>query len=167
MQLAVLKVLFTTTLLLTLLEVTLAQSCQQLWVERNSYYKRHGYCFKTQQAIEYFGNGGCFIQNENEMPLTAAERNRIEQIEAQERSLDCREDDNPTPSLSDMTCDQLWFERNSLYQNNGYCFKSDRAIAIFGNRGCWVQNERAVQFTPTERARIEQIMQLERAKCGR
>ena len=41
-----------------------AQSCQQLWVERNSYYKRHGYCFKTQRAIAYFGNGGCIYHNE-------------------------------------------------------------------------------------------------------
>jgi hypothetical protein len=30
-----------------------AQTCQQLWVERNQYYKHHGYCFKTQRAIEY------------------------------------------------------------------------------------------------------------------
>jgi hypothetical protein len=26
-----------------------------LWVERNSYYKEAGYCFKTTRAISYFG----------------------------------------------------------------------------------------------------------------
>ena len=51
-----------------------AQTCQQLWVERNQYYKHHSYCFKSQRAIEYFGNGGCSINDENAVPLTPAER---------------------------------------------------------------------------------------------
>src|SRR5262245_26297621 len=67
-----------------------AQSCQQLWVERNSYYKAHGYCFKTQRAISYFGNGGCYIQDEGRVPLTPAERARIAQIERLERAYGCR-----------------------------------------------------------------------------
>jgi hypothetical protein len=54
-----------------------AQTCQQLWVERNQYYKNHGYCFKTQQAITYFGNGGCHIQDQNAVPLSPAERARV------------------------------------------------------------------------------------------
>jgi len=70
-------------------EAALAQSCQQLWVERNSYYKAHGYCFKTQRAIRYFGNRGCFIYNEEDVPLTGGERNRIAQIKAQERRFGC------------------------------------------------------------------------------
>jgi hypothetical protein len=36
-----------------------AQSCYDLWVERNAYYKRAGYCFRTPRAIAFFGNGGC------------------------------------------------------------------------------------------------------------
>jgi hypothetical protein len=36
-----------------------AQSCDDLWVERNQYYKDAGYCFHTQRAIRYFGNAGC------------------------------------------------------------------------------------------------------------
>jgi hypothetical protein len=36
-----------------------AQSCQDLWTERNGYYQANGYCFKTARAIRYFGNGGC------------------------------------------------------------------------------------------------------------
>ena len=38
-----------------------AQSCQQLWVERNSYYKRHGYCFKTQARHRLFRQCGLQI----------------------------------------------------------------------------------------------------------
>jgi hypothetical protein len=66
-----------------------AQSCQQLWVERNSYYKARGYCFKTDRAIDYFGNGGCRYQNEGQVPLTRGERNRIAEITRLERASGC------------------------------------------------------------------------------
>jgi hypothetical protein len=66
-----------------------AQTCAALWVERNSYYKRHGYCFRTTRAIRYFGNAGCYIVNEGAVPLTRGERARIAQIRAIERSLGC------------------------------------------------------------------------------
>jgi hypothetical protein len=66
-----------------------AQSCQQLWVERNSYYKARGYCFKTERAISYFGNGGCRYQDEGRVPLTRGERNRIAEITRIERANGC------------------------------------------------------------------------------
>jgi YARHG domain-containing protein len=66
-----------------------AQSCQQLWVERNSYYKARGYCFKTERAISYFGNGGCIYQDEDRVPLTQRERNRIAEIKRLERARGC------------------------------------------------------------------------------
>jgi hypothetical protein len=56
-----------------------AQSCPQLWVERNSYYKRNGYCFSTARAISYFGNGGCYINDMGAVPLSRGERARIAQ----------------------------------------------------------------------------------------
>jgi hypothetical protein len=66
-----------------------AQNCQALWVERNSYYKRAGYCFRTQRAIAWFGNGGCYITNQGSVPLSRGERNRIAQIVALERRYGC------------------------------------------------------------------------------
>ena len=66
-----------------------AQSCQQLWVERNSYYKARGYCFKTQRAIAYFGNSGCIYQDEDRVPLTQGERNRIAEIKRLEQAHGC------------------------------------------------------------------------------
>jgi YARHG domain-containing protein len=66
-----------------------AQSCQQLWVERNSYYKARGYCFKTPRAIAYFGNAGCYIHDESRVPFTQWERNRIDQIVRLERRFGC------------------------------------------------------------------------------
>jgi YARHG domain len=66
-----------------------AQSCQQLWVERNSYYKRAGYCFKTRRAIDYFGNGGCRYDSEGDLPLSPGERRRIAEISRLERAYGC------------------------------------------------------------------------------
>jgi YARHG domain len=38
--------------------------------------------------------------------------------------------------FDDYSCYQLWKERNSIYADNGYCFKSEKAIAVFGH-GCF------------------------------
>ncbi len=66
-----------------------AQSCQQLWVERNSYYKEAGYCFKTSRAISYFGNANCRYYNEASVPLSGAVRARIAEITRIERNYGC------------------------------------------------------------------------------
>jgi hypothetical protein len=61
------------------------QSCSDLWVERNTYYKQAGYCFKTARAISYFGNAGCLYDNENAVPLPPYARARIAEIARLER----------------------------------------------------------------------------------
>jgi len=38
--------------------------------------------------------------------------------------------------LSDMSCSELWYQRNKIYARNGYCFKTARARAEFGP-GCF------------------------------
>ena len=66
-----------------------AQSCQDLWVERNSYYKDAGYCFKTARAISYFGNAGCRYDDEASVPLSRRIRARIAEISRLERRFGC------------------------------------------------------------------------------
>ena len=66
-----------------------AQSCEALWVERNSYYKNAGYCFKTRRAISYFGNQGCMYDNEGSVPLPRGVRARIAEITSLERRNGC------------------------------------------------------------------------------
>jgi len=66
-----------------------AQSCQDLWVERNSYYKDAGYCFRTARAIEFFGNEGCIYDNERDVPLSRGVRARIAEIVRLERAYGC------------------------------------------------------------------------------
>ena len=65
------------------------QSCFDLWVERNSIYKRAGYCFKTARAIRYFGNAGCAYDDQADVPLGSGQRARIARIVRLERSLGC------------------------------------------------------------------------------
>lgn len=65
------------------------QSCQALWVERNSYYKDAGYCFKTARAISYFGNRGCMYDSEASVPLPPDIRARIAEITWLERRNGC------------------------------------------------------------------------------
>ena len=137
-----------------------AQTCQQLWIERNQYYKNHGYCFKTQQAIAYFGNGGCFITDQNQVPLSSAERARVNQIVQQERAMGCTEGGGGSTGLN---CQQLWVARNTIYKARGYCFKTQRAISYFGNGGCVYQNEGDIPFSAAERAQIAEYQAQERA----
>lgn len=67
-----------------------AQSCQQLWVQRNSIYKNAGYCFKSRRAIRYFGNGGCSYDSEAAVPLSGSQRARINRIRRLEAEYGCR-----------------------------------------------------------------------------
>lgn len=66
-----------------------AQSCESLWVERNTIYKEAGYCFKTPRAIAYFGNAGCTYDSEAAVPLTPYQRARIDEIVRIERRWGC------------------------------------------------------------------------------
>jgi len=35
-------------------------------------------------------------------------------------------------SLQGMSCDDLWYARNQVYADRGFCFKTQRARAAFG-----------------------------------
>ncbi len=67
-----------------------AQTCTQLWTERNQYYKDAGYCFKTARAIRYFGNAGCTVDKEDDLKLAPGVLARIDQITRLERTNGCR-----------------------------------------------------------------------------
>ena len=65
------------------------------------------------------------------------------------------------PTFAD-DCDELWAERNSIYKDRGYCFKTERAKAHFGNEGCKHDDEGAVPLTDRDRRRIADIQRKER-----
>lgn len=35
-------------------------------------------------------------------------------------------------SYRSMSCSELWYERNAIYADNGYCFEGKRALREFG-----------------------------------
>jgi hypothetical protein len=62
------------------------------------------------------------------------------------------------------SCFELWKERNGIYKQAGYCFKTARAQRYFGNAGCQYDNEAAVPLTSGDRYAIAEIVRVERAK---
>ena len=60
-------------------------------------------------------------------------------------------------------CQNLWVQRNQIYKNHGYCFKTARAIQYFGNGGCRITSDDAVPLSRGERATIAGIQAQERA----
>jgi hypothetical protein len=62
---------------------------------------------------------------------------------------------------SAQTCESLWYQRNAAYKAAGYCFKTERGRAAFGNRGC-AYGQSTVPLSDRQRARIAAIRRLER-----
>jgi hypothetical protein len=55
---------------------------------------------------------------------------------------------------SEYSCDELWRERNAIYAEKGYCFKSAKAIAVFG-RGCFPPYGKLEQWQKERIAEVE------------
>ena len=65
---------------------------------------------------------------------------------------------------SSMSCGDLWYRRNEIFARNGYCFKTDRAIRVFGNQGCRFCVEADVPMSRAEREEVEIIRAIERRR---
>lgn len=64
------------------------------------------------------------------------------------------------------SCDALWQQRNSIYKAAGYCFKTSKAVATFGNDGCKFNEIRNVPISDRDRQTLDQISALEaRMRC--
>ena len=60
-------------------------------------------------------------------------------------------------------CDEMWGERNAIYFDAGYCFKTARAKAAFGdNAGCRYDRIEDVPLSARQRADIAEIQARER-----
>lgn len=51
------------------------------------------------------------------------------------------------------SCNELWFQRNAIFAEAGYCFQTARARAVFG-AGCFPPYGR---LTPRQQARVNAI----------
>ncbi len=68
-----------------------------------------------------------------------------------------------SPALAQALCDEMWGERNAIYFDAGYCFKTARAKAAFGdNADCRYERIEDVPLSARQRADIAAIQARER-----
>jgi len=60
------------------------------------------------------------------------------------------------------TCDFLYTMRNAIYAQHGYCFRTQRGIATFGNQGCVSGNVNALGLNRIEQTNAATILKAER-----
>ncbi|GGI24349.1 DUF4424 family protein [Bradyrhizobium guangdongense] len=74
-------------------------------------------------------------------------------------------DADGSQNVADQPCDQLWQQRNSIFKAGGYCFRTPRAIAAFGNAGCKYDNILDVPLSARDRQVVNDIQRIERIKA--
>jgi hypothetical protein len=80
----------------------------------------------------------------------------------------CTDRDNFSErALARLSCQNLAFLRNSIYAENGYCFKDADYQHIFGNDYCRFDISSAVPLTRTERENVLSIVRMEKTKSCR
>ena len=62
---------------------------------------------------------------------------------------------------SAQSCYDLWYARNAIYKQQGYCFSTQLAKETFGNQGCWTKNP---AFSRQEQRMINEIKAVEKAR---
>ena len=66
--------------------------------------------------------------------------------------------------LRKLNCENLWFLRNSIFDDNGYCFKTEQGISAFGNDACRYHDTNSVPLNNYERYNVEAIRAMEVAR---
>jgi len=65
-------------------------------------------------------------------------------------------------ALRQLSCDALWTVRNTIYDENGYCFHTARGKAVFDNSDCAYGNASMVPLNTYERGNIDRIVKVEK-----
>jgi hypothetical protein len=69
--------------------------------------------------------------------------------------------------LKRLSCDALWTVRNTIFDENGYCFQTAKGKAVFSNVGCKYTSSGSVPLNKYERANVERVKAVEARKgCG-
>ena len=66
--------------------------------------------------------------------------------------------------LRQLSCQALYEVRNGIYFQNGLCFQTDRALDIFGDDGCWVEDAGDVELSRIESYNVTAISNEERRR---
>lgn len=65
------------------------------------------------------------------------------------------------PAASAASCWDLWYERNAIFDRNGYCFTSNLGKRTFNNADCWTSNP---SLSGSEQRRVARIQAEERRR---
>jgi len=65
------------------------------------------------------------------------------------------------PALAAFPCDAFWGERNAVYAEAGYCFRTARGIKAFGHADCRYDDIRDVPLSARDRAKVADIVREE------
>lgn len=71
----------------------------------------------------------------------------------------------PMNDLRALSCENLWFVRNGIYNGHGYCFKTARAQEAFDNSDCFVEDAADLDLNSNEVKNIDNIKRVEKAKA--
>jgi hypothetical protein len=66
--------------------------------------------------------------------------------------------------LKQLSCQALWEVRNWIYKERGYCFKTPKAIKLFGNAGCQFDDITQVPLNQFEKYNVKAIKKVEAQK---
>lgn len=66
--------------------------------------------------------------------------------------------------LRRLSCDALWTVRNTIFDENGYCFQTAKGQAVFSNVGCKYTVSGNVPLNKFERTNVERIKAVEAQK---
>lgn len=62
------------------------------------------------------------------------------------------------------SCETLWYQRNTIFARNGYCFQSSRGLRAFSNVGCRVGMAAGeTPLTAAERREVDRLVSREKA----
>ncbi|MER2193952.1 YARHG domain-containing protein [Methylobacterium brachiatum] len=60
-------------------------------------------------------------------------------------------------------CAEAWYQRNLIYKQAGYCFRSQRAIRTFGNTDCRYDATDRIPLSRQEQTTVAELQAFERA----
>ncbi len=68
----------------------------------------------------------------------------------------------PKAHLWSLSCENLWYVRNSIYDEHGYCFRTKAGKEAFDNSDCYEDDASRLQFNKHEKANISRIVEVEK-----
>jgi hypothetical protein len=64
----------------------------------------------------------------------------------------------------DLSCENLWLVRNTIYYQHGYCFQTERGRRAFSNSRCSTNSIAGLELNPVELANVATLERAERRK---